>query len=324
MYHPTTRVLAVLEMLQARGSASGPDLAARLEVDLRTIRRYIVMLQEMGIPVESRPGRHGGYRLHPGFRLPPLMLADDEALAVTLGLLCARRFGLAGAAPATEGALAKIERVLPQALRAQVQALADALILDWPRPPAHSDSPPPQTPPATLLALATAVAGEQRTILTYQDRNGTATTRTFDPYAVVYLSNTALYAVGYCHLRQDVRVFRLDRITTIEPEGNPFTRPADFNSLDHVRRSIALLPGLWMVEIALDATLAEAQRWVTPLFTELTEQDGTVLMRCTVEDLDWLARLLAGLPFAFRVITPPALCDALDRIRERLARATAI
>ncbi|MFN8516013.1 MAG: HTH domain-containing protein [Chloroflexia bacterium] len=89
---------------------------------LRTIRRYIVMLQEMGIPIESRPGRYGGYRLRPGFRLPPLMLADDEALAVTLGLLFARRFGLTGAAPATEGALAKIERVLPAPLRAQVNA----------------------------------------------------------------------------------------------------------------------------------------------------------------------------------------------------------
>ena len=201
----------------------------------------------MGIPIESRPGRHGGYRLRPGFRLPPLMLADDEALAVTLGLLCARRFGLAGAAPATEGALAKIERVLPQALRAQIQALADALILDWPRTPAPGDSPPPRTPPATLLALASAVAAEQRTILTYRDRHGAATTRPFDPYAVVYLSNTALYAVGYCHLRQDIRVFRLDRIAAIEPEGTPFTRPVDLDYLDYVRRSIALLPvtGRW-------------------------------------------------------------------------------
>src|SRR5947209_1311661 len=135
MYHPTTRVLTVLEVLQSRGGASGAELAARLEVDVRTVRRYITMLQEMGIPIEARPGRHGGYRLRPGYRLPPLMLANDEALAVTLGLLWARRLGLAGAAPAMEGALAKIERVLPSELRTQVHALAEALILDSPRPP---------------------------------------------------------------------------------------------------------------------------------------------------------------------------------------------
>lgn len=323
MYHPTTRVLTVLEMLQARGSASGGELAARLEVDLRTIRRYIVMLQEMGIPIESRPGRHGGYRLRPGYRLPPLMLADDEALAVTLGLLYARRFGLAGAAPATEGALAKIERVLPEALRAQIQALAAALILDWPRPLASGGSPQPRTPPATLLALAAAVATEQRTILTYQDRFGATTTRPFDPYAVVYLSNATLYAVGHCHLRRDVRVFRLDRIAAVEPEGTPFTRPTDLDYLDYVRNSIALLPSDWSVEITIDASLAEAERWVAPLFAELTERDGAILLRCTVDDLDWLARLLAGLPCPFRVLTPPALRDALDRIRDRLAHATA-
>lgn len=321
MYHPTTRVLTVLEMLQARGSASGPDLAARLEVDLRTIRRYIVMLQEMGIPIESRPGRYGGYRLRPGFRLPPLMLADDEALAVTLGLLFARRFGLTGAAPATEGALAKIERVLPAALRAQVHALDDALILDWPRPPQPGDIQAPRPPSATLLTLAVAVAAEQRTVLTYQDQFGTSTTRPFDPYGVVYLSNTAWYAVGHCHLRQDVRVFRLDRIASVEPEGTPFTRPADLDCLGYVRRSIALLPSPWSVEITLDAPLAEAQRWLTPLFTELTDHGTTTLMRCTISDLDWLARLLASLPFPFRVHTPPDLRHALARVRDRLTHA---
>src|SRR5947209_12202729 len=127
MYHPTTRVLTVLEVLQSRGGASGAELAARLEVDVRTVRRYVTMLQDMGIPVEARPGRHGGYRLRPGYRLPPLMFDNDEALAVTLGLLFARRHGLTNAAPATEGALAKIERVLPDTLRAQVRALAAVL-----------------------------------------------------------------------------------------------------------------------------------------------------------------------------------------------------
>ena len=226
MYHPTARVLTVLEILQARSSARGADLATRLEVDIRTIRRYITILQEMGIPVESRSGRSGGYRLRPGFRLPPLMLANDEALAVTLGLLLARRFGLTGAAPATEGALAKIERVLPDALRIQVRALAESLVLDPPNPPSPDTLRPPLPVPATLLALATAAAEERRTTLTYRNWEGIATTRPFDPYAVVYPANAAWYTVGYCHLRGGVRVFRLDRVVTVEPEGDTVYTPS--------------------------------------------------------------------------------------------------
>jgi predicted DNA-binding transcriptional regulator YafY len=323
MYHPTTRVLTVLEVLQTRGSASGADLAARLEVDVRTVRRYITMLQEMGIPVEARSGRHGGYRLRPGYRLPPLMLANDEALAVTLGLLFARRFGLTGAAPATEGALARIERVLPEALRIQIRALTEALILDRPNPPEPDTSCPLIPLPATLLALATAAAEERRATLTYQDWNGVATTRSFDPYAVIYLRNAAWYTVGYCHLRRDVRVFRLDRVTHVASEGTPFARPVDFDSLAYVQRSLALLPARWSVAVVLDSTLATARQWVAPLFAVVTEEDGAVVMRCTATDLDWLARALVSLPFAFRVQSPPDLLEALGRVKERIEQAMA-
>src|SRR5216684_8196197 len=131
MYHPTTRVLTVLELLQSHRQISGPKLAERLEVDIRSVRRYITMLQDLGIPIEAERGRYGTYRLLPGFRLPPLMFTEDEALALTLGLLAARKLGLTAAAPAVEGALAKIERVLPLALRKRVQAVQETLILDF-------------------------------------------------------------------------------------------------------------------------------------------------------------------------------------------------
>src|SRR6202162_6403371 len=108
MYFPATRVLTVLELLQSRQRISGPELATRLEVDIRTVRRYITMLQDLGIPIEAERGRHGSYRLRPGFKLPPLMFTEDEALALTLGLLAAQRLGLTAAAPAVQGALAKI------------------------------------------------------------------------------------------------------------------------------------------------------------------------------------------------------------------------
>src|SRR5205085_10190829 len=130
MYFPTTRVLTILELLQSHYRLSGPELAERLEVNIRTVRRYITMLQDLGIPVEAERGRHGAYKLRPGFKLPPLMFTEDEALALTLGLRAARRLGLTVAAPAVEGALAKIERVLPSALQERIRAVQETLVLD--------------------------------------------------------------------------------------------------------------------------------------------------------------------------------------------------
>src|SRR5262252_7481934 len=127
MSHPTTRVLTVLELLQSRPRLSGSELADRLDVDPRTVRRYVSALQDLGVPVESEPGRYGGYRLRPGYKLPPLMFNEEEALALILGLLASRRAGLLDAAPAVEGALAKIDRVLPDRLRGRVQAVQGAL-----------------------------------------------------------------------------------------------------------------------------------------------------------------------------------------------------
>src|ERR1041385_8268869 len=107
MSHPTTRVLTLLELLQSRSHLGAADIADRLEVDRRTVRRYVSALQDLGVPVESEAGRYGGYRLRPGYKLPPMMFTEEEALALSLGLLLARRLGLGDAAPAVEGAVAK-------------------------------------------------------------------------------------------------------------------------------------------------------------------------------------------------------------------------
>src|SRR5215210_6856222 len=119
-YRPTTRLLSMLELLQARGRMGGPELARRLEVGERTVRRYVAMLQERG--------RFGAYTLRPGFKLPPMMFTDEEALALALGLLSARRLGLSGAAPAVEGAQAKLERVMPEGLRERVRTFEEVVI----------------------------------------------------------------------------------------------------------------------------------------------------------------------------------------------------
>src|SRR3712207_8506857 len=118
----------MLELLQARGRVGGSELARRLEVGERTVRRYAEMLREMGVPVEAERGRYGAYALRPGFKLPPLMFTDEEALALALGLLSARRLGLSGAAPGVEGAQAKVERVMPEGLRERVRLFEEAVV----------------------------------------------------------------------------------------------------------------------------------------------------------------------------------------------------
>ena len=127
-YRPTSRVLTVLELLQSRRRITGAEIAERLEVSPRTARRYVETLRELGVPVRGERGRHGAYSLRPGFKLPPMMFTDDEALGLALGLLTARRLGLAGAAPTVEGALAKLERVMPVALGQKIRALEETIV----------------------------------------------------------------------------------------------------------------------------------------------------------------------------------------------------
>ncbi len=170
MPHPASRVLAMLELLQAHRSMTGGDLAARLAVDQRTIRRYAGTLAELGIPVTAERGRYGGYRLLPGFKLPPLMLTDDEAVAVVLGLVAADSLGLATDAPAGAAAEAKITRVLPAALADRLAALRASLGLTVRR--REPDGPAARTGgPATadlLLTLGAATRSRQRLAITYR------------------------------------------------------------------------------------------------------------------------------------------------------------
>lgn len=312
VYHPTTRVLTVLELLQSRPRLSGPELAARLEVDVRTVRRYVAMLQEMGIPVAGGRGRYGAYRLMPGYKLPPLMFTEDEALALVLGLGTARRLGLALAAPAVEGALAKVERVLPVALRERVSAVRETLVMDVP-----SDAVTP--PSETVVTLSLAARERRRVWLAYRAFSGEESERSFDPYGLVYRAGR-WYAAGYCHLRQGIRVFRLDRVLRAEPREERFERPADFESLGHVERAIASTPGTWTVEALLQTTLEEARRQVPPVLGTLDETLEGVLLRCAVPELGRIAHFLAGLGCSVDVRRPPELRAELRRLAAHVAR----
>lgn len=305
MYHPTTRVLAVLELLQAHGRMSGADLAARLGVDGRTLRRYIARLEEMGVPVVAERGRHGGYSLVAGFKLPPMMFTDDEALALGTGLLAARQLGLAGALPAAASARAKLERVMPERLRKRLRALGETAALDLARTAPVVDK-------AALHAISEAAQARQRVHLRYRDGSGADSSRDFDPYGLGYRSG-CWYAVGHCHLRDALRSFRLDRIHDVTPLPVSFGRPEGFDALAHLAEGIATLPRAHTVEMRLQADLDTARR---SLFegVGVFEADGDgILLHAQVDDLDLFARELVRLPFAFEVLAPSALRDAVAR-----------
>lgn len=299
----------MLELLQARGRISGTELAERLEVEPRSVRRYISMLQDLGIPITSERGRYGGYELRRGFKLPPMMFTEDEALAVTLGLLTARRMGLGGAAPATEGALAKVERVLPDAVREQLRGVQEVLTIDVP-------APAPAPAATSVLAFSNAARNRRRLAIRYRSSSG-ETERAVDPYGLVYRTGK-WFAVGWCHLRGGIRVFRLDRVLEAELQDETFTPPPGFDARDHLLQSLSAAWSGWTTEVVLQAPIEEARRWISPIVGTPEETAQGVVLRVQADNLDWTAHYLLGLPWSFTVHHPPELMEALVRIRSRI------
>ncbi|MFD0690069.1 helix-turn-helix transcriptional regulator [Actinomadura fibrosa] len=298
MSHPTTRVLAMLELLQAGHRMTGADLARRLGVDERTVRRYAARLGELGIPVAAERGRHGGYRLMPGYKLPPLMLTDDEATAVVLGLLGGRRIGLPG--QGTESALAKVRRVLPAALRERVHALEETLGFTL----AARDAAAPAT--EALLTLAAATRERRRVRLRYRSWQGEPSERDLDPYGLVFHSGR-WYVTGHDHRSGEVRTFRVDRVESAEPGTGTYEVPEGIDPVQQVTRSLARVPYAHEVEVLLETTLAEARRRIPASTATLTGDAGGVVMTTRAERLDGMARMLAGLGWPFVIRRPDEL-----------------
>ncbi|MFI0352008.1 helix-turn-helix transcriptional regulator [Actinomadura sp. 9N407] len=299
----------MLELLQAHHRMGGAELARRLRVDERTVRRYAARLEDLGIPVVAERGRYGGYRLMPGFKLPPLMLTDDEATAVVLGLLAGRRVGLPG--EATESALAKVQRVLPAALRERVQALQDTLGFTL----AARDAQAPAT--AALLTLAEAARARRRVRLRYRSFKGGDSERDLDPYGLVFHSGR-WYVTGHDHRSGEVRTFRVDRVVSAEPGQDTFDVPEDTDPVRHVTRALAGVPYAHDVEVWLETTLAEARRRIPPTVATLNDSEGGVLMTTRAERLDGMAQMLAGLGWPFAVRRPAELRQAVHDLADTL------
>jgi predicted DNA-binding transcriptional regulator YafY len=314
MNRPTTRVLALLELLQTHGRLSGAELAERLGVDRRTVRRYIVALEELGIPVTTEQGRHGGYLLVPGFKLPPLMFNDEEAVALALGLLSVEVQSLLERNVAVHSAQAKLERVLPEKLKQRMQALRE-----------HARVVPQRQQPGwnseVLLALSAATQQRQRVQMHYRSPRGEHMQRELDPYGLVF-HERHWYVSGWCPLRKDLRSFRLDRLSEVILQPQHFARPERFDAAEHLKSSMEKAwPKQRVSVLLLNLELQQALEWLPQKRAELQPQPEGLLLNTSTDSLCWFARWLSQLPCDYRILEPQGLKDAARAQAQRLLAA---
>jgi predicted DNA-binding transcriptional regulator YafY len=312
MASPTSRLLELLELLQTRPLTTGREIADRLGVDARTARRYVGVLQELGIPVEGQRGVGGGYRIRPGYRLPPLMLGDEEAVVVVLGLLATRGSADDGSAVAVDGALAKINRVLPATLRRQVEALEETLGFTTTRSAAPADA-------TAVLLLADAIRRRRRLQIAYRTFAGDESERELSPHGLV-VHRGRWYLAAHDHTRDDLRTFRVDRMwRTTLAEAAALAPPPGFDAVAHVTRSLASVPWRWEVEVLLDLPVDEAARRVPATLAELVDDPAGTLLRMRVDSLDWMATVLAELGCGFTIQRPDELRTSVRALAAHLA-----
>jgi predicted DNA-binding transcriptional regulator YafY len=284
------------------------ELAQRLDVDERTVRRYAEHLLDLDIPVESVRGRYGGYRLAAGYRMPPLMLNDDEALAVLVGLV-----PLTGTA--SETAAAKIRRVLPARLATRLDALLGTLAFTTP-------PESPATPEASvLLAIADAVTHHRPVSLRYTAADGRHSERTLHPFGLVAHSGR-WYVVGADPAIGEQRTFRLDRIATARTVPGSFDPPESFDPAQRLLTGLATAPHRYEVTLRIQGT-AEQIRPRLPASVAVVEPlgEGWSRVGLRVERLDWLPGVLASLDLPFVVERPDELRDRVTALAERLLRS---
>jgi predicted DNA-binding transcriptional regulator YafY len=303
------RVLTLLEALQDRPSLSGPELTVRLGVDVRTVRRDVASLRALGIPVEAERGPAGGYRLRPGYRMPPLMLTAAEATAIALGLIAARRDGLDA-----DGALAKIGRVLPDDVRLRVEALEQTLGFTG-RP--HEAMPPKGE---HLLLLAEAARRGRRVRARYTASDGVESARELSPWGVV-AHHGRWYVPAHDHDRGEPRALRADRFATMRLGGRGLAPPDGFDTIAFVSRTLARVPWSHEVEVRLHVSPDRAAERFPPTLVELEPEGKGTKLRMRAESLDWVAGLLAGAGCDFEIRRPDELRESVRALAERLRAA---
>ncbi|MEA5362635.1 YafY family protein [Amycolatopsis sp., V23-08] len=316
MYGTSERLLRLLSLLQTRRDWPGSDLASRLEVDVRTIRRDVERLRSLGYPVHATPGVAGGYRLGAGAALPPLLLDDDEAVAVAVGLRTAASGTVSGIEETSVRALAKLEQVLPARLRPRVGALQAATV--------SLPGGGPTVDAGVLTVIAAACRDHERLRFGYGDRSGAATERSAEPLRLVH-TGRRWYLVAFDIGKQDWRTFRVDRITGVPVAGFRFTprEPPAEDLAAYVSRQIssAPYPHQLVVRVAASAEVVAARIPPTSGMVEPIDEHSC-RVRTGAANLDAVPYYLAQWGHDFVVEeAPPGFVDQLRVIAERFARA---
>jgi predicted DNA-binding transcriptional regulator YafY len=307
--------LELLSLLQARRGWSGPELADRLEVSHRTIRRDVERLRELGYPIDSLSGPAGGYRLRAGTAMPPLLLDDDEAIAIAVGLRTAARAYVTGIEETAVRALVKLEQVLPTHLRRRVEALGSATIA-----PAVGG---PTVDPHHLTVIAAACRDRESLRFAYRSRDGTNSRREVEPHTLVNLGRR-WYLVAWDRRREDWRTFRVDRLAHPSSSGVRFPG-RDLPARDaaaYVEQSITGAPNRYQARVTLHAPADEIAGRIPIQWGTIEEKDArSCEYRTGDDDLGWLALRITMLGVDFEVHEPPELGEHLRVLAGRLRRA---
>jgi len=318
MLGTSARLLRLLTLLQTRRSWTGGELCARLAITARTLRRDVDRLRSLGYPVPSTSGVAGGYRFGAGAELPPLLLDDEEALAVSLGLRTAAAGSVTGMEEVALRALAKLEQVLPARLRRRLSALHASVV-----PLARGG---PTVDAHALAAIAAACRDNQRLAFGYRGNDGARTERQVEPAGLVH-TGWRWYLVAWDLGRADWRTFRVDRIASeVTPGATFFPRPPPEGGLGvYVSRSVSLAPYPVHARVILHAPIAEMARKVSPSAGTLESLDArSCLLHAGAPSLDALAVWMSLLGVEFEIRDPPEARAHLRKMGERALRAAAI
>jgi predicted DNA-binding transcriptional regulator YafY len=297
-------MLRLLSLLQSKPSWGGAELAARLEVTPRTVRRDVDRLRLLGYPVEALPGRYGGYQLGRGGHMPPLLLSDDEAVAVALGLRSAIDGSISGLEESAESTLSKLEQILPARLASRVRALHEStasMLYGGERPTVDA---------AHLVTLAGACSARERVRFAYTDKGGRPSERLVEPIGLVR-SGARWYLVARDVDRKDWRTFRIDRMATLEAVGTPFQIDDRPDPVALVAEGIALGSYPFRARVRIPLPVEEAMRVIPRTFAVLEGEDGTTVADIGSASLERMVGYLAGLNPPCEVLDPPELRRAL-------------
>lgn len=307
-------MLRLLALLQHRPTWSGADLAERLEVTDRTVRRDIERLRDLGYPVEAVPGTGGGYQLGRGGQLPPLLLGDEEAVAVALGLRVAIDGSVTGLEEAAVSVLGRLEQLLPLHLAARVRALHTSTVQLGP-------ARPQEVRADLLVGLGQACGRSERVRFTYADRSGRRSARLVEPYRLVRVG-PRWYLVARDLDRRDWRTFRLDRLGELEVVGTTFELADPPDAAELVRQGLTVRAWPFQARLRLAAPPDEVARVIPQVTSLVALDDGAAsLVELGSTSLDRMLRYLTGLPLPCRVLDPPELRAALAAHAEALAAA---